>query len=460
MSKLGARRRRLARLRDARAGAALRRHFLLALLAVAAMLFAAGCRVLTPGAGAEGPGDQCPDQQAAAEPVAQPAASGAAAIAETATSINTDANEIARLSRSQRGNARAIAFVARQIAADANRLANAGGEAAAPAPAEGAADQQASASADQASTDEAAAASRRDTSVEGTAARMATGGRFIAGRAGRIAQQSNNTRVDELANGIVTKAESIVTEAEALGSDEPAETTTTAPAEECDETTTTGAGGEETTTTTGGGEETTTTQGDGETTTTAAPTTTLPPIDLQNCDPGGLKSHTGIQTRDGQDVCHTAIFGVIPGAGKIPAVRILEPANNATIPVGQTFTATIKFRNWQGGIFDDPAAQYGVRPFSLAPDPNDPNRQIPIGHAHIYVQRLVDGEVPAETLDSFLALNQASEDGETLSGTVPAVANPGQYRVCTDLAGGNHLTFPKGVAQAIPQMDCVQVTFQ
>jgi hypothetical protein len=414
------------------------------------MLFAAGCRTnfLTPGAGAAGPDDQCPDQQTSADAPAEAGTGGAQAIADNATSIRTDANEIARTSRSQRRNALAISTVARQIAADATRLATA------EAPADGAAADQ-------------NVAQQRGGSVEDTAARMADGARFIAGRATRIADQSNNARVDELAAGIGTKAQTIVTDAEALGGGtEPAETTTTAPtettapAEDCTEETTTTAGGGGDTTTTAAGGETTTTVGGGDTTTTAPPTT-LTPIDNQQCDPNGLEAFNGVQLKtDGQAACNSGIMGVVPGAGKIPAVIILEPKNNATLPVGQTTTCTIKFRNWQGGLFDDPATQFGVRPFSLAPDPADPSKQVPIGHSHCYVQKLEGDEIPAEKLDSFVALNSPSEDNQTLSGTLPAVATPGLYRVCVDLAGGNHFTFIRGVAQAVPQYDCHQVTFE
>jgi hypothetical protein len=477
MSKLGARRRRLARLRDARAASALRRHSLLALLAVAAVVFAAGCGKLTPGAGAAG--DECPDQgqqEASAQDQQQAPAAGEAEvqaqdIAAQAEEIVGDATPLADGDQAAATDANAIAQAAEQITGEATEITD-------PAAADQQAGEQQAAeqqAAEQQGADQQRA-ERDSRVVANNADAIGDLAQRIIDRAERIAARSGDGAVDEQAAAIIARAQELLAQAEALAeqarggngggattttvADDPVETTQTtqAPAEECEEP----GGGEPTTTEGDGGEEpTTTTTGDGggdPVETTIPPTTTLAPIETQSCDPAGIREHTGAQTRDGVDVCSQSIYGVLPGSGNIPQVVITEPANGATLPVGQTFTGAIRFANFVPGQFDDPATQYGIRPFSLAATPE--GKQSLIGHSHLYIQRINGDQVPSEQLDSFLALNNASDDGATLSGTVPAVAEPGEYRMCADLSGGSHLPLGKGVAQTGPSSDCIRITFE
>lgn len=170
------------------------------------------------------------------------------------------------------------------------------------------------------------------------------------------------------------------------------------------------------------------------------------------CDPAGLPEHNGQQTSvRGSAVCNRGAMGVLPAADKTPQIRIVEPDNGDRVRAGQDISVTVAFENFTPGTFDDPQTQYGVRPFSLDGNGNA------VGHSHIYVQRLRGDGIPELALDSFLALNDASADGETLSGEVPGVDRRGRYRMCTDVSGGGHLTFPKGNAQQGPQFDCIQV---
>jgi hypothetical protein len=143
-------------------------------------------------------------------------------------------------------------------------------------------------------------------------------------------------------------------------------------------------------------------------------------------------------------------MGVLPLI--TPQIAFTEPANGDTLAVGQDFDVAVQTSGFQGGLFDDPQTQYGQRPFSINPETGNA-----IGHSHVYVQQL-NGGVTDAALDSFLALNDP-DNGGALAGTVPAVAEPGLYRLCTDISGGNHLSFPKGVAQEGGQSDCIQVEF-
>jgi hypothetical protein len=438
---------------------------------VAAIVLAAGCGKLTPGADAAG--DECPDQgqqqEASAQDQQQAPAAGetevqAQDIAAQAEEIVGDATELAG-DQAAATDANAIAAAAEQITGEATEIAD-------PA----AAEQQAG---DQQAGDQQQSAQRDASVVANNADAIGNLAQRIIDRAERIAARSGDGAVDEQAAAIIARAQELLAQAQALAeqarggnggdattttvAEEPVDTTQTtqAPAEDCEEP---GDGGGEPTTTEGDGgqDPPTTTTGDGgggdPVETTTPPTTTLAPIETQSCDPGGLREHTGAQTRDGVDVCSQSIYGVLPGSGNIPQVVITEPANGATLPVGQTFTGAIRFANFVPGQFDDPATQYGIRPFSLAPTPE--GKQSLIGHSHLYIQRINDDQVPSEQLDSFLALNNASDDGATLSGTVPAVAEPGEYRMCADLSGGSHLPLGKGVAQTGPSSDCIRITFQ
>ena len=221
-----------------------------------------------------------------------------------------------------------------------------------------------------------------------------------------------------------------------------------------------GAGG---TTTTVAGATTTTVAG--ATTTTADPNAPLP-FSTTQCDPAGLPQASGQQTDEiGGPVCNTGILGVITGPNDIPTVKItapadgdefslaamLDPANPKPVP------CEIQTNNFQGGTFDGTgkngqARQFGLRPFSVNANGDA------IGHAHCYIRD--DNAGPTDQLQSFLALNQPDQGG-VLAGVMPPLADAqaslGDKKMCVDLAGGNHFTWNKGVAQRFPAVDCVTI---
>jgi hypothetical protein len=227
-------------------------------------------------------------------------------------------------------------------------------------------------------------------------------------------------------------------------------------------------GGQDTTTTTvdqgqGGGQDTTTTTtvDPNVTTTTADPNAPLP-FSTTECDPAGLATAAGQQTDETGAVCNTSIMGVLPAADKTPSVNITSPQDGDTFAPGEPIPCQIEFENFVPGTFDGTgkngqARQFALRPFSVDGDGNA------IGHAHCYIRDAEGGATSQleQNPIGFVALNGASADGRTLAGEIATgVANPGDKTFCVDLAGGGHLTFPKGVAQQFPPVDCIGITIE
>jgi hypothetical protein len=181
------------------------------------------------------------------------------------------------------------------------------------------------------------------------------------------------------------------------------------------------------------------------------------PFATDACDPDGLEEADGNQTDGRGALCNTGIFGVIPGGDQTPSVKLQTPvsaAGNQTFGADEEIPCNIEFINFEPGVFDGTgkngqASQFGLRPFSLGASGD------PTGHAHCYIRD--DSGGPTSALLSFLALNTASEDGETLGGNMPPTGTEGTLKMCVDLAGGNHMTFPKGVAQNFPATDCLTI---
>jgi hypothetical protein len=193
------------------------------------------------------------------------------------------------------------------------------------------------------------------------------------------------------------------------------------------------------------------------------------------CSPDGLNPATGDQTKvGGAAVCSTNAFGVFPAPDKSPIVRITSPRSGQRFAAGTEIPCAISFVSFHPGLFDQPADSvdadndgiddatgqpakqgvFGLRPFSIDENGNA------IGHAHCYIRAAGSA---SSTLQSFLALNAEAEDLDaatgtgTLSGVMPGVTAAGRKDLCVDLAGGNHVTFPKGVAQQFPATHCIQI---
>jgi hypothetical protein len=181
------------------------------------------------------------------------------------------------------------------------------------------------------------------------------------------------------------------------------------------------------------------------------------PFATDACDPDGLEEADGNQTDGRGALCNTGIFGVIPGGDQTPSVKLETPvsaAGNQTFGADEEIPCKIEFINFEPGLFDGTgkngqASQFGLRPFSLGKG-GDPR-----GHAHCYIRNDEGG--PTSALLSFLALNEDSPDGKTLEGNMPPTGTEGTLKMCVDLAGGNHMTFPKGVAQNFPATDCTTI---
>jgi hypothetical protein len=225
------------------------------------------------------------------------------------------------------------------------------------------------------------------------------------------------------------------------------------------------------TTTTAVGDTTTTAVGDttttvaGATTTTADPNAPLP-FSTTECDPAGLPVASGQQTDEiGGPVCNTGIFGVITGPNDIATVKLTAPANGDSFSLAamldpaapKQIPCEIETSNFKGGTFDGTgkngqARQFGLRPFSVDANGNA------IGHSHCYLRD--DNAGPTDQLQSFLALNQPDQGGK-LAGVMPPLADDpaslGTKKMCADLAGGNHMTWNKGIAQRFPAVDCVTI---
>lgn len=185
--------------------------------------------------------------------------------------------------------------------------------------------------------------------------------------------------------------------------------------------------------------------------------------------PGVPHMATGQQTSEKQTaLCRSGPLGVLPASDKTPSIRLLQPGNGDVLSLGEPFEVAVAFRNFEPGLFDDPGTLYGLRPFSVNEEGHAQ------GHSHVYVQRLSENEAPnaSEEVDAFLALNFADVNGDTrldrgdegaddfdVMVNTESITEAGTYRVCVDVAGGNHLAFPKGVARNGPQIDCIQVEF-
>jgi hypothetical protein len=179
-----------------------------------------------------------------------------------------------------------------------------------------------------------------------------------------------------------------------------------------------------------------------------------------------LPEATGQQTDEiGGPVCNTGIGGAITGPDDIPTVKIARPRNGDEFSLAamndpndpQLIPCRIRFRNFTGGQFDGTgkngqARQFGLRPFEVAANGNA------VGHAHCYLRD--DNAGPTDQLQSFLALNDPNQ-GNTLEGEMPPLADDpaslGTKKFCVDLAGGNHMTWNKGIAQRFPAVDCVTI---
>jgi hypothetical protein len=215
------------------------------------------------------------------------------------------------------------------------------------------------------------------------------------------------------------------------------------------------------TTTTVDPNATTTTVDPNATTTTVDPNAPLP-FSTTECDPAGLATAGGQQTDETGAVCNTSIMGVLPAADKTPSVNITAPEDGDTFAPGEPIPCEIEFQNFVPGTFDGTGKNGQARQFALRPFSVDANGSA-IGHAHCYIRDAGGGATSQleQNPIGFVALNGASADGRTLAGVIATgIANPGDKTFCVDLAGGGHLTFPKGVAQQFPPVDCVGITIE
>jgi hypothetical protein len=238
-------------------------------------------------------------------------------------------------------------------------------------------------------------------------------------------------------------------------------TTTTDPAGGGEDTTTTTVDPNATTTTTADPNATTTTVDPNATTTTVDPNAPLP-FSTTECDPAGLGTAVGQQTDETGAVCNTSIIGVLPAADRTPSVNITAPEDGDTFAPGEPIPCEVEFQNFVPGTFDGTGKNGQARQFALRPFSVDANGNA-IGHMHCYIRDAGGGATSQleQNPIGFVALNGASADGRTLAGVIATgIATPGDKTFCVDMAGGNHLTFPKGVAQQFPPVDCVGITIE
>jgi hypothetical protein len=154
--------------------------------------------------------------------------------------------------------------------------------------------------------------------------------------------------------------------------------------------------------------------------------------------------------------CSLTVFGAIPDFDHMVSTIIIEPENNAIIPLGENFTVTILSTNIDYGFFDDPNSQYYQSPQTINSQGNIQ------GHNHITIQKIVDPLLPpdARTPVFFKGLNEDTLDGK-LSTTVDSqlfnVDGVGEYRICTITASRSHAPVLLPVARRGSADDCIRI---
>jgi len=207
-----------------------------------------------------------------------------------------------------------------------------------------------------------------------------------------------------------------------------------------DSTDTTQAG--DSTDTTVAGDDTTTTAAGDETTTTAAGDGNGDDI---NANDKNFPVHDGTQKGN---VFNETPYGEIPASD--PQIFIERPGSGRILPLNTEIQVRARIQAFQPGFFNDPATQYGLGPQRLNAGGDLQ------GHNHACAQLIPRNGVMSDRCDSFVVLEQEGTSN-IVSNVLPPLTKAGRYRICTDVAAGNHYVAARGFAQRGGPVDCVRV---
>jgi hypothetical protein len=188
--------------------------------------------------------------------------------------------------------------------------------------------------------------------------------------------------------------------------------------------------GDDTTTTAAGDETTTTAAGDGN---------------GINANDKNFPVHDGTQKGN---VFNETPYGEIPASD--PQIFIERPGSGRILPLNTEIQVRARIQAFQPGFFNDPATQYGLGPQRLNAGGDLQ------GHNHACAQLIPRNGVMSDRCDSFVVLEQEGTSN-IVSNVLPPLTKAGRYRICTDVAAGNHYVAARGFAQRGGPVDCVRV---
>ena len=159
-------------------------------------------------------------------------------------------------------------------------------------------------------------------------------------------------------------------------------------------------------------------------------------------------------TQNASGSCNSIPMGDIPESTKTPSAKFVFPTNLAKIDANKNFTAKLKLKNVQLGVFTNADASYYAAPQRL----NDGG--VVIGHTHITVDNVGSIDSTDTTDPTRFSFFKGINDAAAADGTVTAQVNglpAGTYRFCSLTTTANHVMSAGPVAQHGANDDCVYV---